>query len=88
MIQEKPRSRYLGVLCFRCKERIPVPIRAAVLYEELRHGEVSDGKQERSYAFTLRCKACDEESVYVVEEIGEFEGIPRFRTQKGKSARA
>ena len=88
MILDVKKNRYLGVLCFRCKERIPVPKRTAVVYEGLKRGETSDGKQEGSYSFTLRCKACDEESVYAVEEIGEFEGTPRVRTQKSKSARA
>ena len=57
MIQEIVQARYRGVLCSRCKERIPVPKRVSVLYEELKHGEATDGQDVKSRAFTLRCKA-------------------------------
>jgi hypothetical protein len=82
VIQEITRSHYLGVLCSRCEERIPVPRRAAVLYEEVKRGEVSDGQEVKSRAFTLRCKACNEEGVYEIKEMQEIEGTPRARTSK------
>jgi hypothetical protein len=89
MIQEMTQSHYLAVLCSRCKERIPVPNRAAVLYEQLELGEVSGVQDVESRAFTLRCKACDGESVYRFEEIREFEGKPRIRaSEKKKTATA
>jgi hypothetical protein len=86
MNQEITQRHYLGVLCSRCKERIPAPKRAAVLYEELKHGEVSDSQDARSRAFTLRCRVCDEEGVYGFTEIREFEGPPRVRISEGKLA--
>ncbi len=86
MIQEITQIHYLGVLCSRCKERIPVPKRAAALYEELKHREAGSDQDTKSRAFTLRCKACDEESVYGIEEIREFEGSPRVRTFGRKRA--
>lgn len=86
MIQEITQSHYLGVLCSRCEERIPVPRRAAVLYEELKRGAVSDGQDVKSRAFTLRCKACNEEGIYENKEIQEFEGIPRVRASKAEHA--
>jgi hypothetical protein len=86
MIQEITQSHYLGVLCSRCKERIPVPNRCAVVYEKPEHGEVSDDQDVRSRAFTLRCKVCNEESVYGVKEILEFQGPPRVRTSERKPA--
>jgi ribosomal protein S27E len=86
VIQEITQSHYLGVLCSRCEERIPVPRRAAVLYEELKRGEVSDGQEVKSRAFTLRCKACNEEGVYEIKEMQEFEGTPRARTSKTQQA--
>jgi hypothetical protein len=88
MIQELTRAHYLGVLCSRCNARIPVPKKAAVLYEEVQHGEVSEAQDVTSRAFTLRCKACNEEGVYAMEAIQEFEGPPRVRAEKGKTARA
>jgi hypothetical protein len=84
MIQELTRGNYLGVLCFSCRERIPVPKKTAVLYEELKQGEVSDGHEVTNRAMTLRCKACDGESVYSIDEILEFESPPRVRTSEKK----
>jgi hypothetical protein len=88
MIQEITQSSYLGVLCSRCEERIPVPRSTAVLYEELKRSEGSEGQDAKSRAFTLRCKVCNEESVYGVKEVLEFEGSPRLRTSEGKRASA
>jgi hypothetical protein len=86
MIQEITQRHYSGVLCSRGKERIPAPKRAVALYEEIKHGEVSDGQEAKSLAFTLRCKVCDEEGVYGFKEIQEFEGPPRVRTSERKRA--
>jgi hypothetical protein len=88
MIQEITQLRYLGVLCSRCNARIPVPKKAALVYEEAKHGEVNEDQDVKTRAFTLRCKACDEESVYAMEVIREFEGPPRVRGEKSKIARA
>lgn len=88
MIQELARSYYLGVLCSRCKEPIPVPERVASLYEELKRGEETQRQDLKSRAFALRCKACDGESVYGINEAQEIEGSPPVRKVKRKSARA
>jgi hypothetical protein len=79
MIQEMAQPQYLGVLCSRCKEPIAVPKRAAILFEELKQGNVTDGQDVKARALILRCKACDGESVYEVREIREFDGWPRTR---------
>jgi ribosomal protein S27E len=84
MIQEATQSRYLGVQCSRCEEPIPIPKRAAVLYERLQLGDLKDAQEVSTNAFTIRCKACDEESVYSVDKIRELEGPAR--TRKSKSA--
>jgi hypothetical protein len=86
VIHEITQRHYWGVLYSRCKERIPAPKRAVALYEELEHGEISDGQDAKSRAFTLRCKACDGESVYGLEEIRRFDGPPRARTSERKRA--
>ena len=86
MIRELTQGQYPGVLCSRCKEPVPVPKRVAVLYEEMKRGELRDREDVKSGAFTLRCKACDGESVYGVEEITEFDGPPRLRTSERKRA--
>ena len=85
MIQEMVQPQYLGVLCSRCKEPIAVPKRAAVLFEELRQGKATEGQDVKARAMTLRCKACEGESVYEMSQIRDFEGAPRTRR---KSAHA
>jgi hypothetical protein len=88
MIQEMIQPHYLGVPCSRCKQPIAVPKRAAILFEELQQGTVIDGQDEKARALTLRCKACDGEGVYGFKQIQEFQGAPRVRGEKRKSARA
>jgi hypothetical protein len=82
MIQEMTRAHYRGVRRSGCNERIPVPTKTALLYEELKQGEVSDSQDTNPRAFTLRCKACHEDGVYAMEAIQEFEGPPRVRALK------
>jgi hypothetical protein len=87
MIQEITQAHYPGVLCSHCNEPIPVQKKAAELYEELKRGVASKGQEINPGAFTLRCRVCDEESVYGIEEIREFEGRPRSRRSKrGRAA--
>jgi hypothetical protein len=86
MIQEITQSRYLGVLCSRCQERIPVTKRAAALYLRLQQGTLSDTEELSTTAFTIRCKACDEESVFGVDKVREFEGPARTRRSKAAKA--
>lgn len=86
MIQEPTQSQYPGVLCSRCKAPIPVPKGVAALYGQLKHGDLADEHVVKSRAFTLRCRACDEESVYAIDEIREFDSPPRVRTLQRKRA--
>jgi hypothetical protein len=65
-----------------------VPKKTAKLYEDLKQGAVTEGQATGSRAFTLRCKACDEESVYGIDEIQEFDGTQRVRKARFASARS
>jgi hypothetical protein len=56
------------------------------LYEDIKHGEVSEGQEAKSRAFTLRCKICDEEGVCGFKQIQEFGGPPRVQTSERKRA--
>ena len=81
MIVEATLSKYLGVICTRCKERIPVSSKSARLYEEskLDAGTTQPAQDVKVYAFALRCKACSAEGMYDLSAIQEFEGVPRKR---------
>jgi hypothetical protein len=80
MIVEATLSKYLGVICTRCKERIPVSSKSARLYEESKLDDTTQPAQDlKVYAFALRCKACSAEGMYDLSAIQEFEGVPRNR---------
>jgi hypothetical protein len=74
VIQEAPTQHYLGVLCSRCKAEIPVPPRIAM--QQLTSKSDQDAHPR---GFSVRCKVCNEEGVYGVNQIQEFEGTPRTR---------
>jgi RNase P subunit RPR2 len=82
MIAELIRN-YHGVLCNRCREPIPVSAKTARLQDE---PELADPQVAR--AFTLRCRACDEESIYAARDIRTFDGEPRARTSRARAAGA
>jgi hypothetical protein len=74
MILETNTTHYRGMFCFRCGT--PIPVAAKV--HNLQDG-VNDKETNAALSFTLRCRACEEESVYAVATIQEFEGEPRTR---------
>ena len=74
MIQEAGTQHYLGVLCSRCKVEIPVPPRIA-----MRQLTSKSDQDTQPRGFSVRCKVCNEEAVYGVNQIQEFEGTPRIR---------
>lgn len=73
MILEANKARYLGVSCLRCGA--PIPVSAKV-------GSLPDEFTNASLSFTLRCRACEEESIYPVSKIQEFEGEPKTRRSR------
>jgi hypothetical protein len=67
-------QHYFGVLCSRCKAKIPVPPRIAT--QQLTSKSDQDIQPR---GFSVRCKVCNEEDVYGVNQIQEFQGPPRTR---------
>jgi hypothetical protein len=63
---------YRGVLCFRCKQPIPLPTtiadRLPIRPEDFRTG-----------VFAIRCRTCHKESLYVESNFVECEGAPPAR---------
>lgn len=74
MILEANKAHYRGVSCFRCRTPIPVSVKILDLQDE-----VSYRKKNVIFSFTLRCRACEEESVYAATDIQRFEGEPKTR---------
>jgi hypothetical protein len=76
-------KRYWGVLCSRCNEPIPVSSKVVSLQAELEHQETNT-----PYAFVVRCKLCEYESVYAIGDVQTIDREPRTRGSKVRGAGA
>jgi hypothetical protein len=74
VIQESKKSHYRGVRCSRCREPIPVSEKVASLQPGLNLEETNAVR-----TFALRCRSCEEEGVYAVDQTQDFEGEPKSR---------
>lgn len=83
MSKEKTTQHYRGVLCGYCRQPIPVPgIVEKIVSDESESGE------KRGGIFNLRCRACERERPYRINEIIEVEGSPRPRALRARHAHA
>lgn len=74
MIQEPTQNHYRGVTRSRCVEPIPVSTKLAHLRDECNRTETNV-----THSFPLRSKTCEEEGVYAVADVHDFEGEPTRR---------
>lgn len=79
MTQETTLQHYRGILCGYCRQPIPVPR----LVEKIVNDE-SEGGEKRNGTFHLRCRACEREKPYGMNEIVEIEGSPRPRSLRAR----
>ncbi len=86
MNQQLEKQSYAGVVCRSCRQAIPLP--AIVISKASEIERDSSRENPQSCAFTLRCRACDKEMPYRVNDIVDFEGTPRprFWSARRKSA--
>jgi len=78
MNQQMEKPVYAGVVCRCCRQAIPLPAIVLSMTAEIENDPSSyDNPQSR--VFSLRCRACDKEMPYRVNEIVDFEGTPRPR---------
>jgi hypothetical protein len=59
---------FRAVICHRCAK----PIRVSQELENRAAHRASEGKDVESQVFVLRCRACERESVYSVNQIVDF----------------
>jgi hypothetical protein len=85
VIAELSKPSYPGVVCSHCGATIPVTGKAARLYENIKSSELLDNESQ-TRSFPKRCGACEEEGVYAITEIHEFEGRPISRRAKTSSS--
>jgi hypothetical protein len=77
---ELAKAYYPRVVCSYCGQGIPVTGKAAKLYDSWKLSGTDDRSKTRS--FPLRCRACEEESVYSVDEIKEFQDRPKLDSKR------
>jgi hypothetical protein len=82
MIAELMKS-YRAVLCSRCNEPIPVSAKVISLQDEIEYKETNV-----THTFVSRCKLCEYESVYRISDVQRFDGEPRKRISKARTAGA
>ncbi len=88
MIQEAAIQRYRGVRCRCCEQPIPLPAIVVRLEEESQGALGAQMLDDGGRVFTLRCRACEKEHPYSAAEIVDFEGKPRPRVSRAKTASA
>jgi len=70
------KEKYSGVRCYSCGEAIPLPVKT-VQRVHARAEKADTAADESPIVFNLRCKACEKESFYGVQDIVQMEGTPR-----------
>lgn len=85
MSQDTKVHHYRGVLCGYCRQPIPLP----GIIDRLagREDDSTAPPRERgAHVFNLRCRACEKEKPYRPKDITEFEGTPRPRFSRSRTA--
>lgn len=70
------KEKYSGVRCYSCGEAIPLSAKT-VQKVHAREEKADTAAGESPIVFNLRCKACEKESFYGVQDIVQMEGTPR-----------
>jgi len=68
---------YRGVLCIHCRQPIPLSDTAARTNRHLRGQEKSTDTVVQT--FTLRCRVCHLEGLYMPLDVVDCDGIPKAR---------
>jgi len=74
---------YSGVCCIQCREPIPVSAKVVSLQDQ-----VVSKENYVPHAFVVRCRSCECENMYSIADVEVFEGEPRKRRSKARSAGA
>src|SRR5262249_23560217 len=86
MIAEVTKQQYRGVLCIHCHQAIPLSPALVRKEKEVRESEPNEVTELSSRSFNLRCRACHGEGTYTAADVRDFDGEPRVRTSRRRSA--
>ena len=70
-----------GVSCLRCGN--PIPVSATIVDIQ---DDISNGGTDVPYAFRIRCRICEYETIYEVGKVQTFDGEPRKRGTRKRAA--
>jgi len=70
-----------GVSCLRCGNPIPVSATIVDIQDDL-----ANGGTDVPYAFRIRCRICEYETIYEVGKVQTFDGEPRKRRTRERAA--
>ncbi|HEY0701792.1 MAG TPA: hypothetical protein VGD60_03410 [Candidatus Acidoferrales bacterium] len=71
------QEKYSAVRCYSCGEAIPLPAKT-VQKVHARAEKAEATHNDTPIVFNLRCKACEKESFYGVQDMVQIEGTPRI----------
>jgi hypothetical protein len=77
-------QKYRGVSCVSCRQPISLPSKAAQRETDFRKREQESNEDPIVSMFTLRCNACDRETLYMPWDVIDFEGLPKVRSRRLK----
>ena len=70
-----------GVSCLRCGNPIPVSARIVDIQDD-----IANGGTDVPYAFRVRCRICEYETIYEAGRVQTFDGEPRKRGTRKRAA--
>ena len=76
-------KNYRGVSCRRCNQPIAISSKVVSIQDEIERRETLV-----PYSFVLRCKLCECEKVYTLDDVQRFTGEPRCRISRARAAGA
>ena len=74
---------YRGVSCARC--RAPIPVCPTIVSLQTERDYHQTGV---SFTFIARCRLCEQENIYSMDDVKQFEGEPRKRLSRTRAATA
>ena len=78
MTTTQAKQTYRGVLCFHCRQPIPLSVSGVRREKDVANQEAGDLDDFAQHS-TLSCRACHKEGFYTTTEVIDCEGAPRGR---------
>jgi len=84
MSQDAVQQSYRGVLCLSCRQPIPLPSILIEIDSRLRGLIAGNAEEPSTRVFSLRCRSCEREKPYRINDIVDFAGEPKARVSRSQ----